>query len=133
MSSPIHYNDGSDPIVRYAPPHARQQGRAPSEAAAPPLGRPSQPPPADAADDRAIIEMRRRLTLEPNRVPEPPQDVAPWPLALQASIALAAAAVVAWVVTALPSAMHHGRTAVAAASPRAPVWANSWSTIPNRD
>jgi hypothetical protein len=134
VSSPIHCNDDSDPILRYAPPHARQQGRAPPEPAAPPLGRTSQPPPAGATDNGAIIEMRRRLALEPNRVPEPPQDVAPprdlWPLALQASIALAAAAVVAWVVTALPSAMQHGRTALAAASPGAPVWANSRSTFP---
>ncbi len=136
MSSPIHHNDNSDPILRYAPPHAREQGRAP-EAAAPPLGRTRLPPPADIAEssgDRAIIAVRKRLALDPDWIPEPPQDAAPprdlWPLALQASIALAAAALVAWVVTALPAAMQHGRSVVAAASPGAPVWTNSRSTVP---
>ena len=137
MSSPIHHNDNSDPILRYAPPRAREQGRAPPKAGSPPAGRTSLPPLADMAEssgERAIIEMRKRLALDPHWIPEPPQDAAPprdlWPLALQASIALAAAAVVAWVVTALPAAMQHGRTGVAAASAGAPIWTSSRSAVP---
>jgi TPR repeat protein len=133
VSSPIHHGDDSDPVLRYAPPRAREQGRAPSEATAASAER----PPADAAEssgDRAIIEMRRRLALEPEWIPEPPQAPAPprdlWPLAVQASIALAAAAFVAWVLTALPAAMQNGRSSVTAAAPGAPIWTGSRSTVP---
>ncbi len=137
MSSPIHHDDNTDPILRYAPPHAREQGRAPADASNSNPEQTSPTPPIESAEtsgDRAIIEMRKRLALDPNWVPEPPHDPAPprdlWPLALQTSIALAAAAVVAWVVTALPAAIQHGRNGAAPPSAAAPIWSTSRSTVP---
>ena len=54
--------------------------------------------------------MRQRLALEPEWVPEPPQDVAPrrdlWTLALHASGVFGVVALLAWVVVLVPSVTH---------------------------
>jgi hypothetical protein len=77
--------------------------------------------------------MRQRLALDPERVPEPPQEAQRprrylWPLALLASIALGAAAGVAWVLVAVPGVTQLGRSIVP--SPGAPVGTGSPSTVP---
>jgi hypothetical protein len=135
VSSPIRHDDNVDPVLRYAPPRAREQGRAPPEVAAP-SARPPSLPRTDAAEiggDRAIVEMRQRLALEPDWLPEPPQDApAPrdlWPLALQASIALAVAAGAAWVVVSVPQVTQLGRSIVPTTSSEARIWTNSRSAV----
>ena len=136
MSSPIRQDGNVDPVLRYAPPRAREQGRAPPEAAAP-SARPPSLPRTDTAEfggDRAIVEMRQRVALEPDWLPEPPQDAPPrrdlWPLALQASIALAVAAGAAWVVVSVPQVTQLGRLIVPTTSSEARIWTNSRSAVP---
>ena len=57
--------------------------------------------------------MRRRLALDPQWVPEPPQNAAPgrnlWIVALHTSGALGAAALVAWIVVSVPGITEFGR------------------------
>ncbi len=124
MSSRIHYDGNHDPILRYAPPRVRAQAQQPPESASAPVER---PPPSQAANsieffgDRAIVEMRQRLALEPEWVPEPPQDAAPgrdlWTLALYASGVLGVAALLAWVVVSVPDITQLGSYVVRAAFP----------------
>jgi hypothetical protein len=136
VSSPIRHDDNVDPVLRYAPPRAREQGRAAPEAAAS-SARPPSLPRTDVAEfggDRAIVEMRQRLALEPDWIPEPPQDDSPrrhlWPLALQASIALAVAAGAAWVVVSVPEVTQLVRSIVPALSAGARIWTSSRSLVP---
>jgi hypothetical protein len=78
--------------------------------------------------------MRQRLSLEPEWIPEPPQDASPrrdlWPLALQASIALAVAAGAAWVVVSVPQITQLGRSIMPTTSGEARVWTSSRSAVP---
>jgi hypothetical protein len=117
MSSGIQDDHDLDPILRYAPPRARAQSQPLSESAVLPV---DQPWPslltnsAESSGDRAIVEMRQRLALQPEWVPEPPQDSAPrrglWTLALQASGVFGVAALLAWVVVFIPSVTQIVRT-----------------------
>ena len=109
MSSCSHRDGELDPVLRYAPPRARAQGQISPDSTTPPADRSPFLQPLDTSDfcgDRAIVEMRQRLALEPEWIPEPPQDAPPrrdlWRLALQASVAFTAAAGVAWVVVWAP-------------------------------
>jgi hypothetical protein len=81
-----------------------------------------------------MVEMRQRLALEPDWIPEPPQDAPPrrdlWPLALQASIALAVAAGAAWVVVSVPQVTQFGRSIMPTTSSEARIWTNSRSAVP---
>ena len=80
MSSPIRDDGDLDPILRYAPPQVREQGQPPRKPPAPPLDRPGRRQSADSPEiygDRAMVEMRHRLTLDPEWIPEPPEYVAP--------------------------------------------------------
>jgi len=124
MSSPIRDDGDLDPILRYAPPQVREQGQPPPKPPAPPIDRPGWRQSADSPEisgDRAMVEMRHRLTLDPEWIPEPPEYVAPgrdlWMLALQASGALGVAALVAWVVVSVPGATQLGRDVVQLAFP----------------
>ena len=124
MSSPIRDDGDLDPILRYAPPQVREQGQPPRKPPAPPLDRPGRRQSADSPEiygDRAMVEMRHRLTLDPEWIPEPPEYVAPgrdlWMLALHASGALGVAALVAWVVVSVPGATQLGRDVVQLAFP----------------
>jgi hypothetical protein len=135
VNSPIRHDDDVDPVLRYAPPRAREQGRVPGAAASP--ARPPSLPRTDAAEfggDRAIVEMRQRLALEPDWIPEPPQDPPPrrdlWPLALQVSIALAVAAGAAWVVVSVPQVTQLGRSIMPATSGETRIWTSSQSAVP---
>jgi hypothetical protein len=135
VSSSIRHDSNVDPVLRYAPPRAREQGRAPPAAGS--SERLPSLPRTDAAQfsgDRAIVEMRQRLSLEPDWIPEPPQDAPPrrdlWPLALQASIALAVAAGAAWVVVSVPQITQLGRSIMPTTSGEARVWTSSRSAVP---
>ena len=135
MSS--HHDGDLDPILRYAPPRARAQGQPPPKSAAPPVDRPSPSQPANSAEfsgDRAIVGMRQRLALEPEWVPEPPEDTRPrralWIFSLHASGVLGGAALLAWVVVSIPSVTQLGRYVVPATSPRTLVSTNSQTVVP---
>jgi hypothetical protein len=117
MSSGIQDDDDLDPILRYAPPRARAQSQPLTESAALPVDRPWPPVLTNSAEfsgDRAIVEMRERLALQPEWVPEPPQNSAPrrglWTIALQASGVFGVAALLAWVVVFIPSVTQIPRT-----------------------
>jgi hypothetical protein len=111
MSSGNRDDDDLDPILRYAPPRVRAESQPPPQSAALPVDRPSPSLPSN----RAIAEMRRRVALEPVRVPEPPQDAMPrrdlWTLTLRASGVLGVAALLASVVVFVPSVTQIVRTA----------------------
>jgi hypothetical protein len=110
--------DDNDPVLRYAPPRVRAQSQPPSRSAALPVDQPSPSLPGESAEssgDRVIAETRRWRTLEPVRVPEPPQDAMPrrdlWTLTLHASGVLGVVALLAWVVVFVPSVTRIVRTA----------------------
>jgi hypothetical protein len=137
MSSPIHHDGDDDPVLRYAPPRARAQGHAPQDSSAPPVDQSWRRQPADGAEfsgDRAIVEMRQRLALEPEWIPEPPRGAAPgrdlWKLALHASGALGAAALVAWVVVSVPAVTEFGRHVARATFPGTLVSGNARTSDP---
>ena len=124
MSSHIDRDGDLDPVLRYAPPRARAQGQIPPSSTIPPADQPLSPQSPNASEfcsDRGIVETRHRLTLEPQWVPEPPQDAAPdrnlWMLALRTSGVLGLAALLAWVVVSLPGVIQLGRYVMPAVTP----------------
>jgi hypothetical protein len=116
MSSPIHYSKNVDAALMYAPPWAREEGRTvplvPEEGAAEALPEGAEtddargePDPAFSGD-RAVLELQRRLALNPEMVPEPQptrDDRAGAMVALRFGAVTLVAAFVAWLVVALPS------------------------------
>ena len=122
MSSPIHHANDLDPTLRYAPPRVRQQGRPTSDnSSSPPLHRPWRRDEGDGLDlsgDREIVEMRRRLALEPQWVPEPPPSSAGgrdlWKITLRTGVVLVFAALIAWVAVSIPDARQFGTEVVRA-------------------
>ena len=122
MSSPIHHANDLDPTLRYAPPRVRQQGRpTPDDSSSPPLDRPWRRDDGDDLDlsgDREIVEMRRRLALEPQWVPEPPPSSVDgrdlWKITLRTGVVLVFAALIAWVVVSIPGARQFGTEVVRA-------------------
>jgi hypothetical protein len=136
MSSPIHHDGDDDPVLRYAPPRARAQAQAPQDASAPPPDQSWRRQTSDDAEfsgDRAIIEMRQRLSLEPEWVPEPPQNAAPgrdlWRVAMHTSGALGTAALVAWIVVSVPGVMEFGRYVARTTFPGTLVSSNSRTPV----
>ena len=124
MSSHIDRDGDLDPVLRYAPSRARAQGQIPPSSTIPPADQPLSPQSPNASEfcgDRGIVETRHRLTLEPQWVPEPPQDAAPdrnlWMLALRTSGVLGLAALLAWVVVSLPGVIQLGRYVMPAVTP----------------
>ena len=116
MNSPTHHEGDLDPILRYAPTRGHAQNQSPPGSAAPSVDRlsPSRSTSAEFSGDRAIVEMRQRLPLEPEWVPEPPQ-AAPrrelWTLALRASGVFGIAALLAWLFVFVPSVTQIVQTA----------------------
>lgn len=129
MSSPIHHPKDLDVSLMYAPPWARESVREPAlepinklerepasplpiQSTAPPVEWPSRSRRPNNlrhtfSGDRAMAEMQRQLTLEPNRLPEPPMGSEQYllPLVLRMGAVATAAAVVAWAMVSVP----HGR------------------------
>jgi len=110
MNSRTHHDGDLDPILRYAPTRGRPQSQPPPESAASSVDRLSPSPSTNSAKfpgDRAIVEMRQRLALEPEWIPEPPQHAAPrpdlWTPALRAGGIFGIAALLAWVFVFVPS------------------------------
>jgi hypothetical protein len=137
MSSPIHHANDLDPALMYAPPRVREQGPpASSESSAPPVDWPWRRHPDDNPDfsgDRKIIEVQRRLTLDPEWVPEPPSAVDGrdlWRITLRAGGVLGFAALVAWVVVSIPSLRLIGSEAVQATFPGTSISAYLGAPIP---
>jgi hypothetical protein len=127
MSSPIHHANDLDPALKYAPPRVRQQGRPPpDESFSPPLDRlwrPDDRNDPDFSGDREIVEMQRRLALEPEWVPEPPPSSVDgldlWRITLRTGAVLIFAAFTAGVVVSIPGARQFGTKIVQASFPRA--------------
>jgi hypothetical protein len=124
MSSPIHHANDLDPALMYAPPRVREQGPpTSSESSAPPVDWPWRRRPdgnPDFSGDRKIIEVQRRLTLDPDWVPEPPAAVDGrdlWKITLRAAGVLGFAALIAWVVVSIPSLRLIGSEVVQASFP----------------
>ncbi len=117
MNSRTHHEGDLDPILSYAPTRGRSQGQPPPESAASSVDRLPSPSISSAEffGDRAIVEMRQRLALESEWIPEPPQDAAPrrelWTLSLRTSGAFGIAALLAWVFVFVPSATENVRKA----------------------
>jgi hypothetical protein len=116
MSSPIHHAKDLDVALMYAPPWARDQSRpepVPPAAPAiewPPRRRRTGISGRAAADDKfsgdvAIIELQRRLKLEPDRVPAPvvEDEQTAGSVALRTCAVIGVAALVAWIVVSWPS------------------------------
>ena len=112
MSSPIHHPKDLDPALMYAPPWARDPAQpAPSSRAAPPVEWPPQRrrlhDGRSFSGDRAVLEVKRQLTLDPEMVPQPPaveNDRPAGRLALAICGAAGLAALAAWGIVSLPGA-----------------------------
>jgi len=116
VSAPIHHGKDLDPALIYAPPRAREQNPpAATESNAPPVDWPwrrqrGEDAPLGEDDDKPLTDTPRRLTLEPDWVPEPPADDGRdlWKLTLRAGGVLGFAALIAWVVVSIPGARRFG-------------------------
>ncbi len=134
MSSPSNETKDVDPALLYAPQWARDRALAPPDsAAAPPIEWPPRGRRLDNVcifgDDRAVLEARRELALQPEKVPEPPQpdpsDQIVGKTVLRICGVAGAAAVVAWTLVSTLDARspkhEPARAASAAAVPAAVV------------
>lgn len=103
MSSPVHFAEDLDPALMYAPRRVRDQARTPTE------------PPVRLVErfeesrklhrrsafigDRAYLELQRKLSLDPDYIPEPPERIgdqdALWRIALRLCGVIAFAAAIA--------------------------------------
>jgi hypothetical protein len=117
MSSPIHDAEDLDAALMYAPPWVRGLARdlARDQAQSAPIG-PEAPalqsperrrigtPGHAFTGDLAMAKVQRQLALHPDSVPEPPFADANslWPLAVRTGALAAAAAVIAWLLVAMP-------------------------------
>jgi hypothetical protein len=120
VSSPIHHTKDVDPALVYAPRRAREQRHQVSTLpAAPQIELPAR----SFSDAREMLG--RRLTLNPDSVPEPPQlvsnDRPMGRIALLISSVVAVAAGVAWAITWMPDASGLRRETVRTSFPAAPL------------
>jgi hypothetical protein len=114
MSSPIHHADDVDAALVYAPPWARSESRgdAPLEDVwetrrSRGASRRSDPAPRPFSGDRAMRDLQRRFSLDPEGVPEPPprplkDESALKTMTLRLGGFAAAAALIAWGAVAVP-------------------------------
>jgi hypothetical protein len=132
MSSPIHHAKDLDPALMYAPPWARDQAQPAAEHSAPPV---EWPPPRRRfgagpafSGDRAVLDVKRQLALDPDIVPEPPLlvgDRTMGHIALRMCGAAGAAAFAAWLIVSLPGARFFEHETVQARSAATPILVDS--------
>jgi hypothetical protein len=105
MSSPIRPDKDANPALMYAPPWVREQDRQPFESF-PPSDQSSRRGNGVGSDfeDRAVVETRRRRTLEPEWLPEAPRSPGPnwWQITLRAGGVFGLVALVAWAFVWVP-------------------------------
>lgn len=105
MSSPVHYPEDLEPDLMYAPPRVRacrRAGTPTARQAAGRFGRGNDNADVQFEGDRAMLELRRRLSLDPEAVPVPPQlnkGIAIERIALRLCGVAALCAMIAWVLT----------------------------------
>ncbi len=112
MSSPINHDENVDASLQYAPPWARRLSAGRTEVVTEgPQGLPVQrqssgQEPSNFSGDRAIQELYRQLTLNPDKIPEPifEESRSLWPIVLRLGAVVGVAASVAAAVVALPGA-----------------------------
>lgn len=126
MSSPIHHAKDLDAALIYAPPWAREEGQtAPLVPDAPPADEEPQRTPGIGNGDRmfsgdlALMQLQRRLALEPEEIPAPPRPIkrhrAAGMMALRFSAVTGIAALIAWAAVSLPGMrLNRSETAVVA-------------------
>jgi hypothetical protein len=94
-----------DPVLRYAPPRVRQQARRDEVSAKPPEQRDAHSD-VNSGEDRVIIDVQRRLSLEPELLPQPPSFFYrhnTWmTTTLRAACLLALASISAWLAVSTP-------------------------------
>jgi hypothetical protein len=126
MSSPIHHAEDLDAALIYAPPWAREQATPSARMrSAPPRMRPDRINP-EFRGDRAMIELRRQLALDPDVIPEPSGEnfKSLWPIMLRLGAVTAAASLVAWSMVALTGPRKAASDSTEAHIPPALVTAN---------
>jgi hypothetical protein len=103
MSSPVHQPKDLDAALMYAPPWARDQVQ-PVLPLAPTLPAPRPNRPGEFSGDRAMTILQRQLSLDPDKVPEPPTDAGRGIVAiiLRFGVVSGAAALVAWAMVSIP-------------------------------
>jgi hypothetical protein len=128
MSSPIHQPKDLDPALMYAPPWARDQAQPAPSRPAPPVEWPPQRRRLDDnrgfSGDRAVLEVKRQLTLNPEMLPEPPaveNDRPGGRIALRICGAAGLAALAAWGIVTLPGTRLFEHEAVQAKSATVPI------------
>jgi hypothetical protein len=112
MSSPINHDENVDASLQYAPPWARRLSTPRTEIMAEsshglPVQRESTgQEPSNFSGDRAIQELYRQLTLNPDKIPEPifEESRSLWPMVLRLGAVVGVAASIAAAVVALPGA-----------------------------
>jgi hypothetical protein len=97
------------PVLRYAPPRVREQAQADEPSVVPPEDWPEgldgETIPEFISKDRGIVHTQRRLTLQPEWLPEPPasrDDGDLWTTMIRAGSLLGVAVLVAWLVVSKP-------------------------------
>ena len=103
MSTPFRHAKHIDPALMYAPPRVRGRGLVPTEPFGPEVKNSDHgSAPLESRADRAIVRARRRLALDPECVPEPPQSQPDGRFYRRIAVPvvgiLGLAAVIAWVV-----------------------------------
>jgi hypothetical protein len=113
MSSPVHHPEDLDAVLRYAPPWARNAASpgaaSPGDSALESLA--TDPSSYDGElpfdGDRAMLDLQYRLSLDPDRAPEPPVRIDERPtldrIALRLCAVAGVAALVAWASISLPT------------------------------
>ena len=123
MSSPIHHAEDVDAALVYAPPWARDQSPPLSIPPAPQLPierrRYGDPSRRSFSGDRAMLELQRKLSLDPESIPEPPVTGLRtlWPMVLRLSAVGGVAALVAWGMVSLTGLRSSGKQTVQAGFP----------------
>lgn len=129
MSSPVHHPEDLDAALMYAPPWARSGAPASATAAVAPVESPPMGPTVENEEptfigDRAMLRLRRRLSLDPEIVPEPPSTIhlglTVEQIALRLSAVAAFAALVAWGMISLAAKPAGDKTVQAAVVPVVP-------------